>query len=123
MTIATDAGASSAGCPLQELTLSGSGNDSLLTWNEPPGAESHCVEMGDLGALRATGGDFRFSIVQELASHIRATSLRFAGTPAEGEGYWFLVKDNPSGTFDSGCPSQVGSRDDEIMSAGDICVN
>ena len=46
-----------------------------------------------------------------------------SGTPGAGEAYWFLVKDNPAGTFDTGCPSQVGSRDFEIMSAGDICVN
>lgn len=121
--LSADAGPISAACLGLELTLSGSGDDTLLSWNEPPGAESYCVEMGDLGSLVATEGDFRFSIVQELASHGKTTSLRFSGTPARGEGYWFLVKDNPAGTFDTGCASQVASRDEEILSAGDVCVN
>ncbi len=112
-----------AACPLLDLALSGSGDDTLLSWNEPAGAESYCVEMGDLGVLRATDGDFTSSIAQELASHTTANSLLFSGAPGPGEGYWFLVKDNPAGTFDSGCPSQVGSRDQEISSAGDTCVN
>ena len=56
------------------LTLSGSGDDTLLSWEEKPEAQSYCVERGDLVVLRATGGDF-------------------------------------------------GSRDLEILSAGDICVN
>ena len=124
MAFATDAGQPcTVGCLLLKLTLSGSGNDTLLSWDEQPEAQSYCVVRGDLGVLRATGGDFTLSIVQELASHTTETSLLFSGTPEPGEGYWFLVKDNPAGTFDTGCPSQVDSRDDEIMDAGDICVN
>lgn len=114
---------SSAGCLLLSLTLSVSGTDSLLSWDENPDALGYCVERGDLGNLRATGGNFTGSLRQELASNTTATSLLFSGTPREGEAFWFLVKDNPAGTFDSGCPSQIGSRDFEILSAGDFCVN
>ena len=114
---------SSAGCLLLNLTISNSGDDSLLSWDEKPVAQRYCVERGDLATLRATGGDFTGSLRQELASNTTATSLVFSGSPAEGEGYWFLVKDSPGGTFDSGCPSQIGSRDFEILSAGDFCVN
>ena len=114
---------SSAGCLLLALSLSGSGSDTLLNWDEHPEAQGYCVERGDLGVLRATGGDFTVSIRQELASNTSETSLFFSGTPERGEAYWFLVKDSPAGTFDSGCPSQVDSRDDEILGAGDICVN
>jgi hypothetical protein len=120
---AADTGAGPRACQLLVLDASGSGDDTVLSWNEPPGAESYCVELGDLGVLLATGGDFRASIMQELASHTTTTFLVFVGSPAPGEGYWFLVKDNPAGSFDSGCPSQVGSRDEEISSAGDVCVN
>jgi len=73
--------------------------------------------------LRATGGNFTVSLRQELASHTTDTSLVFSGAPEPGEGYWFLVRDNPAGTFDTGCPSQVDSRDGEILGAGDFCVN
>ena len=113
----------SAGCLLLRLGLSGSGSTTLLSWDQNPEAQGYCVERGDLGVLRATGGDFTVSIRQELASNTSETSLFFSGTPERGEAYWFLVKDSPAGTFDSGCPSQIDSRDDEILGAGDICVN
>ena len=111
------------GCLLLELRVSGSANDTLLTWDERSWPQSYCVERGDLGVLSTTGGNFTISIRQELASRTTETSLIFSGTPEPGEGYWFLVRDNPAGTFDTGCPSQVGSRNDEILGAGDICVN
>ena len=120
---APDTDQASAGCLLLRLTLSGSGGDTILSWDEQPEATGYCVERGDLGVLGATGGDFTLSLRQELASHSTATSLLFSGTPGPGEGYWFLVKDIPAGTFDSGCPSQVDSREDEILGAGDFCVN
>ena len=116
-------GEPSTGCLLLELRVSGSTNDILLTWDERPWPQSYCVERGDLGVLRATGGNFTVSLRQELASHTTETSLIFSGTPELGEGYWFLLRDNPVGTFDTGCPSQVDSRDDEILGAGDFCVN
>ncbi len=113
----------SAGCLLLALGLSGSGSATLLSWEQNPEAQGYCVERGDLGVLRATGGDFTQSLRQELASNTTEISLLFSGTPERGEAYWFLVRDHPAGTFDSGCPSQVDSRDDEILGAGDFCVN
>ncbi len=123
MAVAADAVDPSHGCLLLRLNLSGSGNDTRLIWGPQPGAEGYCVERGDLGELGDTGGNFTVSLRQELASNTAETSLLFSGTPEPGEGYWFLVKDNPAGTFDTGCPSQVDSRDDEILGAGDFCVN
>ncbi len=123
LVLAASGDEAAGGCPLLSLTLSGSGNDTLLSWDGQPGAQSYCVERGDLLVLRTTGGNFTLSLRQELASRTTETSLLFSGTPGPGEGYWFLVRDNPSGTFDSGCPSQVGSRDNEILNAGDVCVN
>jgi len=117
------AGQPSGGCVLLRLTVSGSGGDTLLSWDPQPAAQGYCVERGDLGVLRATGGDLTASLDQELASNTTETSLVFSGTPGPGEGYWFLVRDQPAGTFDSGCPSQVDGRDDEILGAGDFCVN
>ena len=111
------------GCLLLELRVSGSGNDTLLSWDAQPGAQSYCVERGDLGVLSATGGNFTVSLRQELASRETETSLIFSGAPESGEGFWFLVRAQPDGTFDSGCPSQVDSRDAEILGAGDFCVN
>lgn len=110
------------GCLLLELRLSGAGN-TLLSWDDRPEAQSYCVERGNLDVLRATRGDFTLSIAEELASHTMEASLLFGGTPERGQAYWFLVRDNPAGTFDSGCLSQVDNRDDEILNAGDICVN
>ncbi len=111
------------GCLLLELLLSSTGNDTLLSWEDRPEAQSYCVERGNLDVLRTTRGDFTLSIAEELTSHTTETSLLFGGTPERGQAYWFLVRDNPAGTFDSGCLSQVDNRDDEILNAGDICVN
>ena len=110
------------GCLLLELRLSGAGN-TLLSWDDRPEAQSYCVERGNLDVLRTTRGDFTLSIAEELASHTTEASLLFGGTPERGQAYWFLVRDNPAGTFNSGCLSQVDNRDDEILNAGDICVN
>ena len=110
-------------CVRLTLSVSGSGDESLLSWNEVPAAQGYCVVKGDLGTLRTLDGEFNVAIDQELASNTTDTSVLFSGTPDRGEGYWFLVRDNPTGTFDSGCPAQVEGRDDEILSAGDVCVN
>ena len=118
-----DVGQSSPGCLLLELHLSGAANNTLLSWDDRPEAQSYCVERGDLDVLRTTSGDFTLSIAEELTSHTTEASLLFGGTPEHGQAYWFLVRDNPDGTFDSGCLSQVDNRDDEILNAGDICVN
>lgn len=117
------AGEPAASCLLLELRVSGSGTDTLLHWDPQSGAQSYCVERGDLVLLRATGGDFTVSLRQELESNTTETSLVFSGVPEPGETYWFLVRENSAGTFDTGCPSQIDSRDSEILSAGDICVN
>ncbi len=106
-----------------ELRLSGAGHDTLLSWEDRPETQSYCVERGNLDVLRTTRGDFTLSIAEELASRTTEASLLFGGTPERGQAYWFLVRDNPAGTFDSGCLSQVDNRDDEILNAGDICVN
>ena len=118
-----DVGQSSTGCLLLELVLSSAGNDTLLSWDDRSEAQSYCVERGNLDVLRTTRGDFTLSIAEELTSHTTEASLLFGGTPEHGQAYWFLVRDNPDGTFDSGCLSQVDNRDDEILNAGDICVN
>ena len=111
------------GCLLLELRLSGAGTNTMLSWEDRPEVQSYCVERGNLDVLRTTRGDFTLSIAEELASHTTEASLLFGGTPERGQAYWFLVRDNPAGTFDSGCLSQVDNRDDEILNAGDICVN
>ena len=42
------------------------------------------------------------------------------GDPAEGQGYWFLVRE-AAGSYDTGEPSQVGARDAEIAASGNGC--
>jgi hypothetical protein len=98
---------------LSQLTLSG-------------GAAWHEVVRGSLSSLRASGGDFAVATLDCAATAVTANTVVVSGTPAlaPGNGYWYLARPmncKGSGTFDSGAPRQVGSRDAEIMASGAGC--
>ena len=89
---------------------------SALRWDGLPGATSYDVIRGDLTLLRTAG-----SVGASLTACPENNSLDALAwaphAPAGGEGIFFLVRGvNGScrfGTYDSGGPSQVGSRDDD----------
>jgi hypothetical protein len=73
-----------------------------------------------LSELRGTGGDFS-TTAECIGEDEAGNSLLFAGTPAEGDGYWFLVRADCGGGYDSGGPAQVGLRDAEVAGSGNDC--
>jgi len=89
----------------------------LLQWTGTPGAIGYDVVYGDLGTLARSGGDFTAAVEGCMANDLPEISLPYAMSPPLGSGFWFLVRDvTPSGpgSYDSGFPGQVGSRDAEI---------
>ncbi len=94
-----------------------------LWWGTVGAATGYDVVRGDLNQLRANGGDFSDPLATRicLANNLPATSLEDASNPLAGEGLWYLVRSQPTGTYDSGEPSQSGSRDAEIAASGNGC--
>lgn len=95
-----------------------------LEWLASLGATSYDVVRGDLGTLRATGGNFSIATAECLANNRTETWLDHAVAPAAGAGDWLLVRGvGPGGpmTWDEPGTSQVASRDAEINSAAAAC--
>ena len=106
------------------LTVDKSGTDVLLSWTTLAGATGYDIVRGDLGTLRSSAGDFSLATQECLDDNRTTMSLLFTGTPAVGEGFWFLVRGvncGGSGSYDTGEPSQVGGRDSEIVASGNDC--
>ncbi|HKQ97377.1 MAG TPA: Ig-like domain-containing protein [Candidatus Polarisedimenticolia bacterium] len=84
-----------------------------LSWTPMPGAASYDVVYGDMANFWITG-NFEESLIVCLQSNTTATSLPFTATAPVGGGFWFLVRGRNCGgpgTWNSGAPSQVDSRD------------
>jgi len=94
-----------------------------LWWTTVGGATGYDVVRGDLDRLAITGGDFSNPLVTQacLANNQASTFLLNGDVPTVGAGTWYLVRSQPGGTYDSGDPSQVGSRDAEIAASGNDC--
>ena len=97
----------------------------LLSWGAISGASGYDVMRGSLETLRA-GGDFTAATKECLGHNEPATSISHSAEPASGKGYWYLVRAtacNVGGTYDSGAPSQSGSRDAGIEASTVECGN
>lgn len=92
----------------------------LLSWCVPQAVSAFDIVRGDLGALRATGGDYSVATQECLASAHGDAWLEYPPTPQPGTGVWFLVRD-VDGNYDTGEPSQSGTRDPEIAASGHDC--
>ena len=92
-------------------------------WGSVAGAASYDVVRGGLMPLRASGGNFAQSGVTQICAAHNTTSTYWVPSevPASGEGYWYLVRTQPSGTYDEGVASQSGARDAEIAASGNGC--
>ena len=76
--------------------------------------------VGDLLALRSSGGDFATSVLGCSLPAVEGTSVGYDDDPAEGEAQWILVRGVSTAgpmTFESLADTQVGLRDDEINAA------
>ncbi|HEX6850825.1 MAG TPA: multicopper oxidase domain-containing protein [Candidatus Polarisedimenticolaceae bacterium] len=114
------------------VTLADAGLDEVLDlrvektrlwWGTIGGATSYDVVRGRLDLLRAGGGNFADPFVTEacLANDRASTFWEHTENPATGQSIWYLVRSQPGGTYDSGAPTQSGSRDAEIAASGQGC--
>jgi spore coat protein A len=94
-----------------------------LWWGSVAGAASYDVVRGSLVPLRTSGGNFALGTVTQICAANDSVSTFWlpTETPAPGQGTWYLVRGQPAGTYDSGAPSQSGSRDAEIAASGNAC--
>lgn len=100
------------------------GSNVQLSWATISGATSYDVIQGGLTALRSSNGNFQTATQACLADNTTATSFTFTGTPSVGDGYWFLVRGancGGNGTYNSGAPKQVASRDSGTAASGNDC--
>lgn len=109
-----------AAAPRLVLNLDGS----MVEWLGVAGAQGYDLVRGGLGALRATGGDFTSALEACVADDLATTFIMVPGDPAPGDGWWFLARpvfESGPGTYDSGSPAQLGSRDAEIAASSLAC--
>jgi hypothetical protein len=89
------------------------------------GATWHELVGGRLSTLRSTGGNFKDAMLGCGGERVLAPSVVVpVPDPPPGDGFWFLARRGNckgKGTFDSGAPSQSGSRDAEIAASGLAC--
>ncbi|MBZ5640337.1 MAG: hypothetical protein LAO51_16470 [Acidobacteriia bacterium] len=106
------------------LNVDTSRGDAKLSWGTVSGATGYDIVRGTLGCLRSSGGDFTACTEECLDNNRTTTSLLYTGTPATGDGYWFLVRGQNcggSGSYDEGVPAQGASRDARIVASGHDC--
>lgn len=95
-----------------------------LVWSAVSGATGYDLARGSLSALRASQGNFAVSLSDCLETALNANTYADTDTPSAGNGFWYLVRPvscGGHGTYDSGAPSQVGSRDAEIQASTAAC--
>jgi hypothetical protein len=95
-----------------------------VSWLPVNGALGFDVVVGDLGALRAAGGDFTAAAAGCVANDLGAQTTVFDADPAPGEAFWFVVRygDAHGGeTYDDDAWSQQASRDPGINGAPGSC--
>ena len=100
------------------------GVNAVLSWTAISGATSYDIIQGGLVALRNSNGNFQSAVQACVANNLTTTSFTATGTPSAGDGFWFLVRGancGGKGTYNSGSPRQVGSRDAGIAASGNDC--
>ena len=100
------------------------GSNVLLSWTALSGATTYDLVQGGLAALQGSHGNFQFATQACIADKTTGTSYTTVGTPSVGDGYWFIVRGancGGKGTYNSGSPKQVGSRDSGIAASGNDC--
>jgi hypothetical protein len=88
------------------------------------GGSTYDVVRGDLVLLRSSAGDFTTSLVDCVENESTDLSSSDPNQPTVGGAFYYLVRTSSvcgSGTYDSGSPSEVGSRDAEIAASPGAC--
>jgi len=115
--------AAPAGTPAVVLQNLGSGV-ALLNWSEVPAATQYDLVRGSLQGLRSSGGDFSVATTDCLGNDITGTTAGDGDVPAANQGLFYLLRAGNCGgsaSYNSGAPSQVGSRDAGIAASGHAC--
>jgi uncharacterized membrane protein len=95
-----------------------------VSWTSVSGATGYDLARGSLSLLQSSQGDFRVAATDCLESALGATSYEDTDTPPAGDGFWYLVRPvscGGHGTYDSGEPSQIGSRDALMQESTATC--
>jgi hypothetical protein len=95
-----------------------------VEWGALATAQTYDVVFGDLGLVRSSGGDFTTATRGCVAAGTVSATATFLPVPEVGGVFWILVRgDNcaGAGTYDSGGPAQVGSRDAAINASPNSC--
>lgn len=98
--------------------------DTDLGWDPVPGAMGYDIVRGDLGALRATGGDFADATLECLGNDLNIAGLPAGPDPPPGQAFWFLARaiyTGGPGEYDSGDLSQARRPDDGIEASSLSC--
>jgi subtilisin family serine protease len=99
-------------------------DNTLLSWDPEAVATGYDIVQGDLAILVDGGGDFTAATTACLDNDWPGNNLPISDTPAAGDGFWFLVRGmncTANGSYDTGSPSQVGSRDAGIDASPASC--
>jgi hypothetical protein len=104
------------------LLVGKSGNDAQLTWSSPLTSTTFDVVQGDLSTLVSSDGDFSTSTEACIGENESGSFLNAGGTPDSGEAFWYLVRGDCGGGYDTGGPGQAGTRDAEIAASGNDCM-
>ena len=105
------------------LTLAPAGGGvTLLSWSLPS-AVTFDVLSGSLNTLKSSRGDFSSAVTSCLVHDDTTQTTLFGSVPPVGEGFFFLARgaNCGGGTWDTGAPSQVGSRDPGIAASPNGC--
>jgi hypothetical protein len=95
-----------------------------VAWDVMPGGSAYDVVKGDLVQLVGSSGDLTGSLLGCLGNDVEETWASDNEDPDPEGGFYYLVRTigcGQSGTYESGGPSQQGTRDDEIEASADAC--
>jgi hypothetical protein len=101
-----------------------SGSAATLTWNNVSSATGYDITRGNLVTLKSSGGNFTTATTNCLGNNVAATTINDLQSVTAGNGYWYLIRAancGGGGSYDSGAPKQIGSRDAEIAASGFAC--
>jgi hypothetical protein len=100
------------------LEVTRQGLDARLAWEIPPEATGADVVRGSLNDLRNSYGNFAAATEACVDDDRTVSFVIVPEMPDVNDGYWFLVRSQNCGgpgTYDSGGPGQVASRDPQIL--------
>ncbi len=107
-----------------QLSVTDDNVTATISWVGVTGATGYDLARGGLASLRASSGNFTVATDSCLQNDTPSMSATDAAAPAAGDGFWYLVRGASCaghGTYDSGAPSQTGSRDAELDASANGC--